>query len=624
MAIILVTIFMNCKKPNDKYNLKEGINITIFAFNNGIKYKKDFTLVDEKSASSIKSWIDNLNPDDGTALFYTIDNALDEINKAIVPSNLNSVSVVTFTDGIDNASVGFNGKYNNRAQYQEAIKKRISGEKFHDFQLQAFGIGVPSADVGNQMEEFNKAIRDISSSNENTFVLNNFQDVQAKFVQIANSIHSYNTTLDVTFKISFGGTDDICLVFDGMHYNESQCKIYAKVNSDRSFSYIEYTGLTSSSGSTVQGLNPDGALYHYTFSNIKKTDGATLSDFEIKEAMLYRSSLGWGIDSEFNPVSASNTTIIKKTAAIALVIDISNSLGANLSIVKEGAKSFIDILASNHNSGNTDITHWRKKADFAGGNRVYAVGFAIGDRGYVGLGYDNSSKRDFWEYNPTSNTWTKKADFPGETRLDAVGFSIGNNGYVGLGSSKKDFWQYNPYANTWTQMADFEGEARVSAVGFSIGNKGYVGLGSSKRDFWEYDPTSNTWAPKANFEGEARNYAIGFSIANKGYVGLGSSKRDFWEYNPNSNAWTQMADFTGGSRENAVGFAIGYKGFVGLGYYNKDFWEYNPTTNTWTQKEDFEGGKRESAVGFSIRNKGYVGLGSGNSTHYEDFWEFTP
>ena len=799
MALLALGVtFTNCKKdkpdnPDNPDNpnyptLKEGINLTIFAFNNGIKYKKDFTLVDGNSAASLKSWIDNLNQDDGTALFYTIDNALDGIKKTNVPSNLNGVYMVTFTDGIDNASVGFNDKYTNRAEYQEAMRKRIANEKFHDFQLDAYGIGVPSADVGNNIEEFNKAIKDISSSSDNAFVLDDFSKIQAQFSQIASSITTYNTTTDITFKISYGGTDEICLVFDGFDYGSSQFKIQAKVNSDKSLSNIQYTGITSSSGNTVQGADPDGALYHYAFTDVKKTDGTTLFDSEIKKAKLYRSSLGWGVDSEFNPASATNTTITRKTAVIALVLDISSSLGSNLANVKTAARSFIDnlvspieyctvtysanggigttpnaqavekgetiILASgdglektgftfdgwntkadgtgtnydvgssytvnnnitfyakwkplftvvfdinggdgtapppqtvqeqgmsitlpsgsglnktgftfdgwntkadgtgtNYDVGssytvNNNITlyakwiinpgYWTRKADFVGGSRSYAVGFSIDNKGYIGMG---GYRKDFWEYNPTSNIWTQKADFAGENRVNVVGFSIGNKGYIGLGSGnsgiKNDFWEYNPTSNTWTQKADFAGGSRYSAVGFSIGDKGYIGMGYdggyNKNDFWEYNPTSNTWTQKANFAGGSRSGAVRFSIGNKGYIGMGSGdggiKNDFWEYNPTSNIWTKKANFASESRYSAVGFSIDGKGYIGTGRdvggsLKNDFWEYNPTSNTWTQKANFAGESRWGAVGFFIGNKGYVGTGQNSSSYAtNDFWEFTP
>src|SRR5436190_787996 len=102
-------------------------------------------------------------------------------------------------------------------------------------------------------------------------------------------------------------------------------------------------------------------------------------------------------------------------------------------------------------------------------------------------------------------TWTKKADFGGGARSGAVGFSIGNKGYIGTGGDK-DFWEYDPASNTWMQKADFGGTARGGAVGFSIDGKGYIGTGSIgvnsyKKDFWEYDPVTNVWSQKADYGG---------------------------------------------------------------------------------------------------------------------------
>lgn len=95
--------------------------------------------------------------------------------------------------------------------------------------------------------------------------------------------------------------------------------------------------------------------------------------------------------------------------------------------------------------------------------------------------------------------WTKKADFDNTGRRGAAGFSIGSKGYVSTGSnatgSKKDLWEYDPSTDSWTQRADCGGEARRFAVGFAIGSFGYIGTGDGAdplEDFWQYDPISNT------------------------------------------------------------------------------------------------------------------------------------
>ena len=49
------------------------------------------------------------------------------------------------------------------------------------------------------------------------------------------------------------------------------------------------------------------------------------------------------------------------------------------------------------------------------------------------------------------DTWTQRADFGGTARSGAVGFSIGSKGYIGMGWDidgylRKDFWEYEPSA----------------------------------------------------------------------------------------------------------------------------------------------------------------------------------
>jgi N-acetylneuraminic acid mutarotase len=251
---------------------------------------------------------------------------------------------------------------------------------------------------------------------------------------------------------------------------------------------------------------------------------------------------------------------------------------------------------------------WTQKADFGGGTRDFAVGFSIGGKGYMGTGEGELYpyyKNDFWEYDPASNTWTQKADFGGTARAAAAGFSIGSKGYIGTGDTfdsvghnikLKDFWEYDPASDTWTQKADLGGAARGEATGFSIGGKGYIGTGTTvdssgafvnSNDFWEYDPVSNIWTQKADFGGTARNGAVGLSIGSKGYIGTGfdsSTQKDFWEFEPATNTWTQRVDFGGTAREDAVAFSIGNAGYVTTGFlnfYNKqDLWEYDAFDTT--------------------------------------------
>ncbi len=149
---------------------------------------------------------------------------------------------------------------------------------------------------------------------------------------------------------------------------------------------------------------------------------------------------------------------------------------------------------------------WTKKADAV--PRNLAVGFSIGNKGYMGMGANAGvNYNDFMEFDPTDSSdgfdvnnnpigkWTQKATFPGQSRYATIGFSIGDKGYIGLGFDGdiyyNDFFEYNPASNIWVQKSDFAGESRGYAVGFAIQKNAYVGIGNNIADgllsnFWVY------------------------------------------------------------------------------------------------------------------------------------------
>ncbi len=351
-----------------------------------------------------------------------------------------------------------------------------------------------------------------------------------------------------------------------------------------------------------------------------------------------------------DPYDGYNTSVTCSNQQVGTIVNLGNSVNVPITNASNVSCLFTNELVEPPVASCTPNT-WTQKADIGNLGISQAVGFSIGNKGYVGTGNFGSSS--FWEYNPTTNIWTQKADFGGGGVAYATGFSIGNKGYVGTGIYANStvgsyFWEYNPTTNIWTQKTDFPGTARDLAVGFSIGNKGYLGTGHTFnnsghvnfQDFWEYNPANDIWTQKADFGGEARGASVGFSINGKGYIGtgrhftngLGYFFQDFWEYNPANDTWTQKADFGGGSRAYATGFSIGSKGYLGTGRIGvdppyismQDFWEYNPANDTWTQKANVGSISRREARGFSISGKGYIGAGYIGYTSSNDFYEYCP
>lgn len=257
---------------------------------------------------------------------------------------------------------------------------------------------------------------------------------------------------------------------------------------------------------------------------------------------------------------------------------------------------------------------WTQKADFAGAARSEAVGFSVLGKGYIGLGYDGTTTyKDLYEYDPSTNAWTAKADFgttnPAQThpvngRYGAVAFAIGNYGYVGTGydgTTKNDFFKYDPAADIWSPVVSFSGEKRMYATAFVAGGNAYVGTGTYNgmylKDFYQYNPNTGVWKAMQGLENgyDIKRYgAAAFSINNRGYIATGtynSTLTNTWEFTPPTTpdgigSWAEKGAFEGAARTAAVGLTIGNRGFVLTGKNGNsrygDMWELKPNdTQVW-------------------------------------------
>jgi len=302
-----------------------------------------------------------------------------------------------------------------------------------------------------------------------------------------------------------------------------------------------------------------------------------------------------------------------------------------------------------------DLGNWVQSSYFDGQPRSGAVQFTIGDKAYVGLGYDGDDYfTDFYAYDADRELWLDVATFPGDARERAVAFTINGKGYVGLGYNRdldieemKDFWEYDPATNTWLQVADFIGTARYNAVGFAIGESGYVGTGYDgdyyRSDFFSYNPVSNEWEEIASFPGGKREEALAVVYGEKAYFATGRNNgvynSDIWIFDPAEQNWNEITpdddedyydDFTAAVRRySAIGFVLNDKIYLATGV-NSDgaasssVYELNPATGIWDAKTSFEGSERYLATAFVLNNRGFIGLGQNSSRRWDDVWEFFP
>ncbi|MEI7802471.1 MAG: kelch repeat-containing protein [Bacteroidota bacterium] len=230
--------------------------------------------------------------------------------------------------------------------------------------------------------------------------------------------------------------------------------------------------------------------------------------------------------------------------------------------------------------------------------------FVINGKGYLtgGIITGPPYNANLYMYDPATDGWINKAPYPGFPVYGAQAFAIGTKGYFGVGNGGtstgdffREFYEYNSNTDAWTQRDSFPGTERFGTFGIALNGKGYVGFGANGatleffNDWWEYNPANDAWTAKTNFPGTTRDYVAGFTLYNQVFLGTGHENtgtfetNDFYSYDPSTDSWIIRANYGGGNRWLVVGFSIGNKGYFGTGMNNttstnyNDFWEYAPT-----------------------------------------------
>ncbi len=280
----------------------------------------------------------------------------------------------------------------------------------------------------------------------------------------------------------------------------------------------------------------------------------------------------------------------------------------------------------------TQAAKWTQKAPTLSTGRQGAVSFSINNLVYLGGGVN---KKDFWVYNPAANNWAILPDIPGETRNRGfgVGFAINDKGYIGLGkdTAKEDLrnnlYQYDPTTNVWTAMSPMPTASRYGAFCFVINGVAYIGggydsTGTWLKDMWSYEPPpQDRWIRKADVP-QYLFAPFAFAIGDSGYVSCGKQAYHedtaTWMYYPGNDTWTRKAGYAGPKRQGGSSFVLNKIAYCGLGTtygavenYD-DFYTYDPTANRWRTLGVFPGSSNCYATAATTSDgKAYVGTGLG-------------
>lgn len=351
---VALTTFSSCRKPKAEDNTpaKEGLYLGIVGFNSEL-YTMPLGLLNQDTKHNFENFVDGLSMQNGTILYHAVNTGLNSLAAAKIPENLINVSVVTFTDGLDQGSYVLSDSYSSGSEYLTAVNSRINNELIGGTNISAYSIGVRGSDVSD-IEGFRNNLKKLSSDPiNNVFEVSNMSEASEQFAQIAQKLYNQSTFYNVTLKLPAQEPNTkIRFTFDNVtDVNESQCYIegtYIRNGGKGQLTDIQYVGLECMSGIAVTA-STEGIFDLFSFQNLTDQNGAQISTDYVKQWNWLESTSQWQYNSEFTP--SGNTQVVNeyKSAMIMLVLDCSSSLGSDFVNMKTAANGFIETLSGNYN-----------------------------------------------------------------------------------------------------------------------------------------------------------------------------------------------------------------------------------------------------------------------------------
>jgi len=345
--------------PEPKREPETGLYIGIIGFNETLS-KRELVTIDSNNKSLFQQFVTDLKIGPATGLYYAVDNAISMLEAADFPSNLVSVSIVTFTDGLDNISIDLNQNYNSRDEFRDGVENRIANTKINDLSISAYSVGFQGGDVRDG-DAFMAGLMALATPNyenpyrRNVYPVSNIDEVKDAFGEIARSLYEENQLQSIRLRMTAGYDDGSRIRFtfddvtdetveDSRSYVEGT---YRRDGRNRSLENVTFHGLNQMDGITLTG-ELDGLYVYFSFKN-ETAAFAPLLDMEKAQQWEYIPSLSlWQRNSEFNPRSDSQIIAIERSAVVILVLDCTTSLNAgdanDFERIKTIANEFLDAL----------------------------------------------------------------------------------------------------------------------------------------------------------------------------------------------------------------------------------------------------------------------------------------
>ena len=152
------------------------IYLGIIGFNKSL-YPKAIDILANSTSPLYSNFVSHLTREDGSLLYYSVDQALDMLTKHPFSTPLSSVNLITFTDGLDQDSPQMTAKNPDGNDYLIALSQRIGSTLVQGLPLTAYCLGLHGDDVTDDVQ-FQSNLRQLATSDENAIEVKSMSAVQ--------------------------------------------------------------------------------------------------------------------------------------------------------------------------------------------------------------------------------------------------------------------------------------------------------------------------------------------------------------------------------------------------------------------------------------------------------------
>ena len=329
-----------------------GMYMSIIGYNQTL-ITKDLALLDSVSLTGFNDFVSDLTTQPGRLLYYSVDKALDALNTAQRPMNLQNVAIVTFTQGLDQGSLMMTDKYDTEAEYAQALKSRIVNERVYGRPIKAFTVGLLNENVKDETM-FRNNLHALASDSTKAMEVSNISEVNNRFQEIADELVSHNMSEKLTLVFPGVGTGTrIRFTFDevsGDNVDDSQVYIEGTFSlKTRSLTNIVYKGMTCTAGDSVAASSVDGMFVSLVFDGIQLDSEERIVKKNIKEWYWVEDAQAWEASTEFSASQLPDIESTYSSALVMLLLDCSSVMDENFADLQVAANSFTERL-QNYNT----------------------------------------------------------------------------------------------------------------------------------------------------------------------------------------------------------------------------------------------------------------------------------